>query len=81
MKLKHNRYMNSITENLRRNPKRFWGLAKMKNKNKRLPEMMFLDNVKVYTAQEKAILFNDYFKSVFTPTTDNENPFITKLYK
>ena len=37
---------------------------KMKNKKKRLPDMMYCDGIKVYTVQEKAIMVNDYFRSV-----------------
>jgi hypothetical protein len=65
VKRKYSDYMNNLTDNMKQNPKRFWSIMKLKNKKKRLPDMMYYDDLKVYTAQEKAIILNEYFRSVY----------------
>ena len=36
-------YINNLSDNMQQNPNTFWGIMKMKNKNKRLPDVIPLN--------------------------------------
>ncbi|XP_071950870.1 uncharacterized protein [Antedon mediterranea] len=65
MKLKYKSYMQSLSGNLKANPKRFWSWIKTKTKSSSYPSVMSHGHKVAETTNDKAALFNSYFHSVF----------------
>ena len=70
-------YFNSLCNNPRLNPKRFWSLFKLKSKSSNIPETVSIKtsgNLRQYANNTNDItnLFNKYFTSIFTSDVDTE---------
>ena len=67
----YNQYLSREASEITKNPKRAWNLIHTKTKNKRLPNIMHLDDQVASNPNQVANLFNDYFYSTFTPPAQN----------
>ena len=74
------RFYNSLDANFKTNPKRFWSIFKLNNKQSSVPDIMSMGNAvepessqtcDVSTPTAIANLFNRYFTSVFNTDHDN----------
>ena len=68
-------YLSSLNSDLARQPKRFWSFFKLKNRMRTFPEMMSSgddtqQSSQASTPQQIAELFNSYFVSVFTASSE-----------
>ena len=76
-------FFNSLDADLSSNPKRFWSVFKLKSKNSRFPGIMSIgqrdgegnQQARLATTPSSiASIFNDYFSSVFVPSTPAQPP-------
>ena len=66
-------FYNSLDADLRSNPKRFWSVFKLNNKESSLPESVSVGSTAGQTSPARsAEVFNDYFASVFSDGGDLE---------
>ena len=66
-KSKYLNYINTISNSLVNNSKRFWGVIKNKTKSRFIPESIFHNNTSSTNPVDKANIFNNFFYSNFTP--------------
>ena len=62
---KRTAYIEKLSTQLQRNPKRFWSWMKSNYKQSPAPSVVTLGNRHAFTSYSKASLFNEYFCSVF----------------
>ena len=67
--LKYSRYLKSLSEHLKNNPKKFWSLHSLKSKTWRIPPVVTYKLKSASTPAQRASLFNEFFSSVFTSTS------------
>ena len=74
----YRRYINTIENNLIKNPKYFFSFIKsLRNKNSNYPTVMYLNNVKASTSDGISNLFAHHFASVYENKIDNNVPIKT----
>ena len=67
--LKYSRYLKSLSEHLKNNPKKFWSFHSLKSKTRRIPSVVTFKLKSASNPAEKASLFNEFFSSVFICTS------------
>jgi len=75
---KYKEYINSITDTLGQNPKRFWTLLKDRSKSKSSPDIITHEGQDITEPNAKSTIFNTYFQSVFSTHHTTEYPKIHK---
>ena len=71
LKNKRHRFMESMAESIKNNPKRFWAFCRKKIKSKLTPSVLkYLDKVST-TSSQKSAMFSSYFHFVFSDTNDD----------
>jgi hypothetical protein len=68
---KFNQYVADSTEEMGRNPKKFWALVNSRTGDRGYPQVMKHTDLEVTTDLEKAEAFNTFFGSVFTENDPN----------
>ena len=66
LRTKHDNFIDSLGDLCSQNPKRFWSFLSSKTKSKSIPTCISDGTELCHTAQDKAVLFNSFFCSVFT---------------
>ena len=63
-------YISNTVDSISKNPKRLWGLLRVKCKNKNIPDVMRMGSELANSARDKANMFNNFFYSNFTRVTN-----------
>ena len=66
-KSKYLNYINTISNSISSNSKRFWGVIKNKTKSRFIPESIFYNTLTGTNSVDKANIFNTFFFNNFTP--------------
>ena len=66
---KRRRFMIEMSENIRSNAKRFWTFCRLKTKFRLMPAVLCSGNEEAISSEDKCIMFNNYFHSVFNNNT------------
>ena len=70
---KKRRFMIGMSENIKSNAKRFWTFCRLKSKSRLLPAVLRSGNEEAISSDDKYIMFNNYFYSVFNNNTSDTN--------
>ena len=65
--------MIEMSENIKLNAKRFWTFCRLKTKSRLMPAVLSSGNEEATSSDDKSIMFNNYFHSVFNNTTSDTN--------
>ena len=65
--------MIEMSENIKSNAKRFWTFCRLKTKSRLMPAVLSSGNEEAISSDDKSIMFNNYFHSVFNNTTSDTN--------
>ena len=77
MRAKYNNYISSLGVICKNNPKRFWSYFKHVTKSRCIPNRLKHGQLISEEPREKAIMFNDYFCSVFCDSSSLPTPNIS----
>jgi len=72
--LKYKEYISNITDQLSKNPERFWTLLKDRSKSKCSPSILTHKGQDITDSNKKSGIFNTYFHSVFGNTSHTTLP-------
>ena len=78
---KFNAYIAGCTDEMANNPKKFWNLVGAKMGDRGYPDTVSLDRETAETDKAKAEMFNQFFGSVFTePSAQEDLPNVNPIY-
>lgn len=68
VKQKHNKFINSVCNNISSNPKMFWNYVRTKFNSRTIPKTLTFNGETSNDNRSKANMFNSFFESVFNNT-------------
>ena len=65
----NDRYLRSLYEKFKTNPKQFWSFYSLKSKSRRIPQAVSYENIIATDPTKKVELFNRCFRTVYSEST------------